>query len=633
MTEESPKTTDVARRRWRLALFIAILVAGTLFKLYMFRSGRLPFDSDQASSAIGALRLLNGGEHRVFLCGQDHNGDIYSYYLLPFHMLFEPSVGLLRLSMIPLALLIAIGGFVAVRRLFGSEFWAFSTMTLLVFSPAMEMDWYLRTSATYVPMTIALLFSLPLFHRIIGGVERDGWTWPHIGRSLGCGALWGFAFWCHFSAIVVIMACLIWLAAYWRALPSFLGFAPVGNIGRWPMAARAVALTLQGLLIVASPICVHMLIVGGGEYAVGSFDISLTHLRNPTIILSVLTASIYCVTRFWLRAPARSRLGMLSLPIGLIFGAAPVVWYLWVAGEKIMNVEGCVECFDSFLAQLGNALSVGIPVLLGYHHNWAIRLDEISQWLRVAVLVVHAVALHALMIHARRSFSANDRAGRAGVFFIALFVMQLLAFSASQSGWFYAEPRYLLILYVVFATATGGTAWSLARRWGRVGQAAGVFLVGALVVFNIATCLAMPIDPLVGWSGETKSDRELLDYMEQVGADRAYSPYAPSDYWIAYRLTYIAKEKIIVAPMRRPGLRLRSERYQRAVDDASHPAYVIHDDNYQVTKDFFDATPHTYKEKAVGRYRVFHDVRKLPQAPPSAQGEQIRLKRPAGSGA
>jgi hypothetical protein len=163
-----------------------------------------------------------------------------------------------------------------------------------------------------------------------------------------------------------------------------------------------------------------------------------------------------------------------------------------------------------------------------------------------------------------------------GLTFVAMQgVMTIALFSLSSVGWVIDNPRYIMPVAWVTAMAMGCLVDLLWRGHRALGWL-GVLLVAATAAFNVGTCLDKSPREGYDWRGIHHDDHHLIEFLGERGIDRVSCRFDTEGHWSSYRLTYIADEEILFAPQGNPpGRNIRSERYQREVDGAEHPAYLF----------------------------------------------------------
>jgi len=293
--------------------------------------------------------------------------------------------------------------------------------------------------------------------------------------------------------------------------------------------------------------------------------------------------------------------------VGVWVGALPVICYLWIERQRLVSVQDFVS-WDVFVSQLTEVFRTGIPILLGFFHSWRADVAGMPEWLR---WTAHGIYWAGLLFAAGAAIRARAK-GRRGLegmwFFLILFGEGLGMFSVSARGGFIEEPRYLLILYFVFVMAAGCLV-SAFRRAGGVLALAAPLLLGALLTANVWTCLGLPRLPLEPWTGVETSDLQLIAGLKQQGVTRVSCRFAKDSYWLAYKLTYEAREEVVFAPADFPGgCDIRSRRYQRAVDEAPVRAYMVTLKEAPALEARIRRDGAAFKKLRVADCVVFHDL-------------------------
>jgi hypothetical protein len=252
----------------------------------------------------------------------------------------------------------------------------------------------------------------------------------------------------------------------------------------------------------------------------------------------------------WLawRRPAAYRLVPYALPAFLI-GVAP--WVAWNVrnGWLSLDLSPVAASDSSALDRLRGLFEVVFPTWLG------VRLPFSSEWLLgpivgwaavVAVLAAFAVAL------IRRPPGLEP-------LLVAAAAFPLIAV-ASKYSYYVAEPRYLVYLSPVPALLLG---WALARPW------AAALGVAAALSLTVAGLTQMKEDGLFQPLAEdVRVPADLSPVLDVL--DRERETRVLTNYWIAYRLTFEADERVIATST---GF-VRYEPYDRLVRIDRSPARV-----------------------------------------------------------
>jgi len=147
------------------------------------------------------------------------------------------------------------------------------------------------------------------------------------------------------------------------------------------------------------------------------------------------------------------------------------------------------------------------------------------------------------------------------------------------------------------------------RQAGGALALAAPLLPAVLLVANVWTCLDLPRLPLAPWTGVDKSDLQLIAGLKQRGVTRVSCRFSEHSYWLAYRLTYEAREEVIFVPADFPGGGcIRSRRYQRLVDDAPVRAYMVTAKEAAALEARIRQEGAAFKTLRVADKVVFHDL-------------------------
>lgn len=239
------------------------------------------------------------------------------------------------------------------------------------------------------------------------------------------------------------------------------------------------------------------------DWAVLGLSAGLGFWTSPTVAYFAVPAAVWILAR---RAPLRW--SPVSIPAAVL-GALPWIWHNveqgWVSLEQ---PEQATE--TGYLTGLGRLLWHVLPMALNL--RWPIDGSWIVPVLAVAVYVGLGVALLVrrpplLLATALLSFP----------FLYALF----------PGAGYVGEGRYGFFATPFLALAIG---W-LARHPLRM-----------LAVVLAAVVLTVPAVDLIGseWPRHVESD---LAALERAGVDRAWA-----DYWIAYRLDFLAGDDLVLSP-------------------------------------------------------------------------------------
>jgi hypothetical protein len=236
-----------------------------------------------------------------------------------------------------------------------------------------------------------------------------------------------------------------------------------------------------------------------------------------------------------------------SIQSGLVAGPA-LVWLAWRQRNIwgfgwLIGLSACVGAFPwlgwnlrndwgslhvkatpptmDYGSRLGGFFFDALPMSLGFRVPWLLDWLPNPTVGKISFVAV-AAALAGVLLHKRRSLEL--------VIAVALpypFLYALSPFTAYMS-----EPRYLLLLAPLLALVTGALLADLRAT-----------LVGLVIAATLSVvALARLADSTAIVSAPPRLS-PLLETLEREGITRAWA-----DYWIAFRITFLTRERIIVAP-------------------------------------------------------------------------------------
>ena len=293
-----------------------------------------------------------------------------------------------------------------------------------------------------------------------------------------------------------------------------------------------------------------------------------------------------------LRAPRAYRSLWVGLPAALL-GALP--WLVW----NIRHDWGSLHLHGGSTSLAGRARGLVdsiLPMALG------LRVPFTSNWLLPVVL---SGAIYAALIGLFVVGAVRTRTRDVSLLYLVTVVF-LAVFPFSSKTFATDAPRYLTVLMPVFALLVAQPARSLRRA---------VPLLAVAGAVSAAVLVGM-----VHWNKPPAVDNTPLDFgplirkLDALGIDRVYA-----DYWIAYRLDFATRERIIAVEgdFGRLGVRdrrllppplgsnvIRYPPYDPKVRDARH-AYVF----LKLTVDQLRLAGilerHGYRPYRVGEFVVF----------------------------
>jgi hypothetical protein len=495
-----------SRRILELLLIAAlVLVVRAPFLL----RGESFFDSDEAVEGLMALHVLDG-EFPAFLWGQRYKGVPEIYPAAALFLLAGPSVIALKsVTLASFALFVCLQ-FVLVARLFPRSIAWMATAFLIVSPPSLVL-WSMSANAEVVMTMLAgtlMCLGIDLW-------RRTGARLPFVAAF---GAL-GFGLWVHqyilYYCLALALATLHWLPQRNRILS---GVVAAGEIPRWLRIATGVVGATAVLYAVLGTVAFT---TGGFDARLLGLEIGVRHAQKLWQIalgLLLLAAAV----RIWSIAARRN--GSLAAHVylaagGFVLGYAPALAAQAAGGGGPpigrMNLQEAAAAVPSILTDV-------VPIVFGFRGpdtGWL----GVSAWLALPLLIGLAASLPALR-------------GRqlTPLFHYLVFVTPIVfllsgAFIDAQSY------RYLMPISGALAVVLALGVWWIFRRSRTAGVA--VF-VSLLMLFALQQR---------AWHRQLAPDvqsRAILACLEQNGVRAVYA-----DYWLAYKLTFLARERIVVAPI------------------------------------------------------------------------------------
>lgn len=257
---------------------------------------------------------------------------------------------------------------------------------------------------------------------------------------------------------------------------------------------------------------------------------------NPQILFLALPAAIWLVVRNRraLRVAVRTRALFWAVP-SLVAGALP--WLYWNLGHHWDSLGGGsnpgINRAEGFVGHFERIWREGLPVALGlrapYEYNWTITPAPIAKALFLAGLGFVAVTL--LM------------RGRGGLLLAIALMTYLILHALGPVAGVTSEGRYFFYLMPLVALALARpvrTPWAIG------------LLFTVLVVSTVTGLRTIPPgnSGIVAGKLVPKSMRPLISSLKAEHVNAVFA-----DYWIAYRLTFESRERVI-------GSALDGERYR-----------------------------------------------------------------------
>ena len=516
-----------------LLLPLAAAVAVVLVRLPFLLKGEAFFNSDEAVAGLMARHL---DQLPVFFWGQGYKGVPEVYIDGAIFYLF--GMGVIQLKSVTLALAaLSVAALVRLADVWHGSRAAWMTGILLVAGTPALVYWQLAATAEVAILSGVLAAMLLDYER--GLREMAGTVNPRV--FFWC----GLALWIHPVAACAVLALMVTVflrSSLWHT-QRWVGLRDVVLArGRRP-GSRAAALVVHAAIVIIAVLFIFTFL--GGRLELG--PIRATHPQRSLRPLAILCglAILWSVLH---RAQIPRRRLLIS-GAWLAAGLAPVLFQA-ARGHGIGTIvitRGVADMPELVRGVLFDVL----PIVAGLRDA-----ESHSLGLPVWGLAALAIALAMYVIRGR------------------------IAWRAAMLGPVsHVQPKYVftpLALVAVFLLLTvgGGFQGSTSSRyfmpfWGLIGVAAaeGLSVIWSQrrVAAALLLCAAVIVSAIgqYRWYAQLRRDRSahlIIECLERQGL-RA----ARADYWIAYRLTFLAQERMIIAPD------LSQDRYipyQRMVDSA-----------------------------------------------------------------
>lgn len=496
------------RKRQLLALLFGALTVAA--RLPFLVTGKIPFDADEAVEGLMARHVLNG-ELPAFFWGQAFKGVPEVYASAGAFALFGSSVAVLKsVTLAFFAAFVALN-FVLLDRI-ASRWVAAAASLLLIASPPALVFWSLDASAEYV--LIMLLGTVLL---LLVRINADTATAPGNKedarpgtRLLAIGIVVGAGLWVHQLFVVYLIPLAILLA--WR------------NRTWMTMLARPnrLALALGTIAAAYLMLAVMAFVSGGFAVQLGSIAISATApqkmARIAAGILSLAALAQLAATSTTAQARECAR-RYWPLALGTAIGYLPVILFSILVEPARSPAR--VANLRQLLAAAPDIFGNIVPILAGFKIATTERLP-----LPLIAVIPAATALAAFLWFARKRLTTD---------FFALFVVFFpLLFLASGAYLDTQSYRYLIPWYAGLVVAWSAGSLTLAR--GRY----------AIATAIVAAIIGVHLWQQAIWYQKLQPDMQsaaTIACLERKGIRGGYA-----EYWTAYKLTFVAREGIIIAP-------------------------------------------------------------------------------------
>jgi hypothetical protein len=483
-----------------LPAFAAIAVATVAARLpFLLRADRF-FDSDEAVEGLMARHVLLG-EFPGFLWGQRYKGVPEVYLSSVVFRVAGPSVVALKAVTLACFVVFLCLNFRLVERVCSRSIAWIATAFFIAGPPSLVL-WTLSGSAEIV---MTLLAGVVLLTAV------EWWRWSSSsGALLLAGAALGFGLWIQQYILFYVVSLLVTVAI---TTPGWRHSAALALRERVPQWLRVVLLLLAFGTVLYVVLGLLAFFNLGFDIPFAGRRIVVSHPQKMWWIAGELLGIATLVA-----ATAVFRRALVWPALGLFAGYAPAI--LGRISNSGLGSPIARLKFDGLLAALPDMTTVMLPMLFGFRDPGA----------RPTIHPIFAIII-ALLIGL--SFWYAHRLKFTPFFHLVLVVAPVL-FLISGSYTDAQSYRYLMPMYaslpIVYAMGIEGV-----RRASPVGGAA---LLGVVLLIFVAQ--------QVDWYRRLEPDLESPAILACL--DRAGVRAARAGYWLSYKTTFLADERIIVAP-------------------------------------------------------------------------------------
>jgi hypothetical protein len=499
--------------------YIVIAAAVIAARLpFLIRAARF-FDSDEAVEGLMARHVF-AGEFPLYVWGQHYKGvpEVYlnaaALRIWPGDAIAGPgNVTALKLVTLLCFALYACLNFRLLSELFSRRVAWLATAALVAAPPSLVL-WSLSGSAEIVMTFLAgttLLLGLS--------------AWLRHGSRAGlvvAGAAFGFGLWVQQYILFYAAAAAI-AAAMWepQSIKRTLDFAS-GPARFWWLR-----LTVRILFVAASLYFLLGLVAFTGlefSFPIAGAIIIISHAQKMWWIAAALTGIAVAILT---AAHILTTEGRPLLPgaLGFLLGFSPAILgrlFEPGSGAPMPHMDAA-----SLAAVVPSLTTMAVPIVLGLRSTTTEMLTA-PAWSGLLLAAI-VVASYARMTRVGR----NDTQPLTSVFHVFLLLAPVV-FALSGAYIDAQSYRYLMPMHAalpaVYAVGIDGV-------W-RASRGAGVALAAALVVLFAVQ--------QVDWYSRLAPDREAQRIIGCLAEENVRSAYG--DYWLAYKITFLTGERVIVSP-------------------------------------------------------------------------------------
>jgi hypothetical protein len=547
-------------------LLTGLLALALLPRLYLLqeRSFRI-FSADQAVVGLMGKHILDG-HPMVYFYGQAYMGSLEAFMAALIYLVRGIDIISVQLAPLVFFLLFLVVNFYLLKRLFGLEV-SLAANVLLAISPP-ELTRLSVVALGGYPETL-FFGSLTLFGLTSAlKLKRRGWVFLFTGLAAGIG------FWVNNLIVMYFFAITIfWLLGTrsWRKAYPSLGWRQIFLLEGIKMPAFLrlavfvihVGVSLFILWQLVSFFTGETVSLGGLEIKMASPPFHMKRMKRLFLVLSVETVGL----TFFLQGAKKFWKGLRpALPLvgGFVLGASPVFLYALLGGEGYRLIHG-----SGMIYARNVPVQFQSVILEGFLYGiCGIRFDTLWAW-GILALWLLLFLYYGFLYRKELGELIRLRPARTPQtvfpFLLTVIVLLICFFNSLQSGR-YLFPAYFSVSLIL--------ALALTQLRLRIGIVSWIVLFVLLTHNAYANFYWIRNLPTLG---EIEQGYDaILHELERREIRGGYTHFVSS-----YTLTFLAKEKVIVAPYRSPD---RYPAYTKYVDGLPRVAYIFREsDSYHET--------------------------------------------------
>lgn len=534
------------------AFFITLLWLVALFPRLLLLSQKWfeIFHSDQAIIGIMGRHILQG-KPMVYFYGQGYMGSLEAFAAAFWFQLFGSNLWTLQLAPLSFYLMFLAVNFILLEKIFGRAVSVTANLLLALSPPSLT-----ALSVTALGGYPETLFFGSLV--LLGFVSYRG---SQSERTLFLTALAaGIGLWVNSLILMYFLAAGLFFIYSRKGIPwkkiLFLEFSKL------PFLVRLAALTWHGIFFLYLLWNLAAFFLGTTEFLLAGVNLHLSSVPFQVKIfkfaLNGFAAEIILLSLF-LRGPAKLRADLYKwrLPItGFLLGSSPAWLYSFIGGEgyRVVHSSGMIYAKD-LPKQIHEVLGIGIgEAILGFP-SWPPAQSLISSLIYFLLCALPQTAF--LLLYFWRNLTGiSAKSYTLFPLVQAMVVISICLFNTLVSYRYLMPAHFGISLMIALAICP--------FFWKKKALAA--TLLAILLTGRLYTNLDM-IRSLPSKAALKRDMESVLTFLEQSKIRGAYAVYDHN-----YIMTFLTKEKIIVAPYRGQD---RYPSYTEFVDRLDRAVYLF----------------------------------------------------------